>query len=281
MKIRPILLTALLSALFVVAANHLVAWAASATVPALPTGELCSDVGDLTGLRKDTSIAGTTYYTNTEGAKLESALSIGYPFAAALYDADGLPPTQLSFKQGADVKWTRSISTTNNEWSQVYTITYQVNTIALALPLTHASTHVCLLAPKVAAPPETPTVANTPIVPPTMPPGLEATPTQQAVATPTQEVLPPETPTGLNPGSEPELSVPVTIYTNPHATIVYGCTERHYGGEADASGVFQGYYPPGLTCIVSDGRSACLPLVAGQVTMVFLVPRAFFPLIME
>lgn len=105
----------------------------------------CVDVGTITGMVKERGSVGVTYFSNAEGATIESPLSIEPPFAIAMYDADGQPSTDVQlFSNGVSI-WSHSFKTDNDKWSDAYTVTVAIDAIVLTLPGDHASTHLCLL----------------------------------------------------------------------------------------------------------------------------------------
>lgn len=129
-------------------------------VPLRTDGQTCADIGDVSGLYRETGPAGTTYFANGEGETIQSPLNVEAPFAIAMYDADGSPTTALVLMNSGAAIWHHGFKTKNNSWSKTFTITVPVDAFTLTLPDAHASTHLCLIQPPSSEATTTPT--NTP-----------------------------------------------------------------------------------------------------------------------
>lgn len=165
----------------------------------LPNHRLCQALkGGIPGMVTDYSrSSGTTYYTTTNKVNfvLNAKIKIKAPFAIGFYDADGKPNTRVTLN-GSE---TLTFTSTNNTWSQFYTVTIDVNNLAIYFPNDNQSTHACLIGlagSSAIEPTETPTDQQTPAVTPN--PKETADPVSTPTSTPTQQ------PTSLNPSFEPD-----------------------------------------------------------------------------
>ncbi len=201
-------------------------------------GRLCLQVpGDIRNMREETGPAGITYYAARPNQTIQAPFTVPPPFEIAMYDADGVPNTAVSFKNGSNIVWEHRFKTSDNQWSETLSVTMTVDTFEVILPTDHASTHVCILQSQEQTPTPTQTATSTETVTPTatstetdMPtptptstttntpvlPMMTATPTatgtpagQAVTSTPTSAVEPP---TGLDPSLEPSVPQAAALY---------------------------------------------------------------------
>lgn len=175
-------------------------------------GRLCVQVsGGIQNMREETGPAGITYYAAYPNQTIQAPFTVSPPFEIAMYDADGVPNTAVSFKNGGSIVWEHEFKTSNNQWSETLPVTMTVNTFEVILPTDHASTHVCILQSQEQTPTPAQTATSTETVTPTAT-NTPMLPTMTATATDTQEPST-ATPTATN------TPVPLVLATNtPMAT---------------------------------------------------------------
>ncbi|CAN5731938.1 hypothetical protein BH10CHL1_BH10CHL1_06380 [soil metagenome] len=179
-----------------------------------PDGQVCIAVpGGIQAMHEETGPAGLTYTTDQPNQQIHSPFTLSPPFAIALYDADGMPNTEVVFQSSGTRVWAHQFKTGNNQWSETLPVTVTVDTLEVTLPTDHASTHVCILQ----------SVEQTPTLTPTTTATATSTGTILPTATtqmPTSTAVEPQTPTATSTPTLPatatatQTPVPLLLSTN-------------------------------------------------------------------